>query len=325
MAAPLLALVLALAQRRADQYTLGYYQDTFVIRNGAKKETLTRVAPEPSKKLFVSFRRGSRWAVWDERGLTTRDGAWVSSDRLEAVSVSPRAMPRAEIVKTLALIKEGKRSRAASALSGARRVGGNVYFLARWDDKEGKPWLEALMVVDLRLAKPKPRLLGSFKGLTLSKGAIDDRLDLVSGGPGAVVRTADGWGVARYDALGKDFEFHREGDELLELEADGRIVHRSAYGTTLVGKRSVDGRVEPWMEVRGPAEFVPGEGAILVKLSDRLRNAETGAEIKTARDAGVRRAKAGILVFWPADAPRSARLYEPTRFEERARWELGAK
>ena len=51
----------------------------------------------------------------------------------------------------------------------------------------------------------------------------------------------------------------------------------------------------------------------------------SGAELRLAPDAAVRRTNAGVLVFWPENAPRSARLVDPTRMEERARWEKGTK
>ncbi len=316
-------VVASLAPRPKAQYTLAVQGDTFVVGNGARKETIPRVERDPKRRAELSFRRDRRWAVWDERGLTTRDGDWTATDRLEAVPVSLKAQKRAEVLATLAKIKAGGRKRAASGLSGARRLGGLVYLLPRWDDAEGRPWLEALIMVDLAKPHPKPRLLGTFGGLSLGKGPFDDRLGLEGGVLSVAQNEADGWGVATYDPKTARFGFRPRGVRLFALEED-RIIEGTAYGTTLAG-RQASGRTVPWLEVRGPAEFVPGAGAVLVRAGDRLRNAVTGAELRLAPDAVVRRAAAGLLVFWPASAPRSARLVDPARFEERARWERGTR
>lgn len=321
MALTPLALFLALARQPKDQYTLGVLGDTFVIGNGARKETLTRVVHVPDAKKALSFRRDKRWAVWDERGLTTRDGDWTSSDRLEAVPVSPKIATKEEI----AAVRAKHRNRTASGLSGARRIGSVVYFLPRWDEKDGTPWREALVEVDLAKPHPKPRLLGAFAGLSLGSGPLDDRLDLVKGRPSAIVRNGDAWGLATYEPKGATFDFQARGTGLIAYD-DGRIVERTGYGTVLVGRYDEAlGRPIPWLETHGKPEFVPGEGPVLVRVGDRLRNAVTGAETRLAKDAAVRRSRFGVLVFWPESAPHSARLLDDARLEERARWEKGTK
>ena len=326
MAITSLALLLALAQKPRDQYTLRVLGDTFIVQNGSQKETLGRVPRAPEPKKALSFRRDKRWAVWDERGLTTRDGDWTATDRLEAIATSPKLHDKAAIAATLAKIRAGKRLRAASALSGARRVGGTVYFLARWDDKDGTPWLEALVAVDLTKSHPKPRLLGSFDGLSLARGPIDDRLDFVEGLPSSIVRNGDAWGLATYDPKKARFAFAPRGTGLVDLEPGGKLIQSTGYGTLLVGRYDEAlGRPIPWLETRGPATFLPGEGPVMVRIGDHLRNAVTGAEFRLAKSAAVRRSRFGILVFWPEANPRSARLVDPTRFEERTRWELGTK
>ena len=297
--------------------------DTFLIRKGTTKEAVPRVLRDPRRRNDLSFRRDRRWAVWDERGLTTRDGDWTSSDRLAALPVSPRLQKRDGIVATEARVKAGKRRLKASGLSGARRIGGTVYLLPRWDEADGTPWLEALVAVDLGQPHPKPRLLGTFDGLSLGKGVVDDRLGVEGGLLTVSVNEPGAWGVATYDPKRRRFGFRPRGLRLLASENE-RIVETTAYGTTLVG-RQAGGRTIPWMETRGPAEFVPGAGSVLVRFGDRLRNAVTGAELRLAPDAAIRRTNSGVLVFWPEGDPRSARLVDASRFEERARWERGTR
>lgn len=319
-----LTLLLTLAQRPTDQYTLGYQSDTFVVRKGAQKETVARALPAPKTKNELSFRRDKRWAVWDARGLTTRDGEWTATDRFEAIATSPKTQEKDEIRATLAKIKAGKRSRAASGISGARRVGGIVYLLPRWDADDGTPWLEALVAIDLLKPHPKPRLLGTFGGLSLGRGMADDRLGVEDGLLSVAINAESGWGFGTYDPKKGRFAFRERGVRLLALEKDGRLIEETGYGTILAG-RADSGRTIPWLETRGSAEFVPGDGPILVRSGDRVRNAVTGAEVRLPKGAAVRRASAGLLVFWPETMPRSARLYDPVRFEERARWEQGTK
>ena len=312
------------ASKPKTQYTLTVLGDTFVVRNGARKETVPRVVREAKTKETLVFRKDKRWVVWDERGLTTRDGDWTVTDRLEAVPISAKAQGKAAIKETVAAVKAGKRTRAAAGLSGARRLGTLVYLLPRWEDEDRNPWLEALIVVDLAKPHPKARLIGTFDGISLARKPVEDRLGLVGGLLTVPVNGDDAWGVATYDPKKSKFGFRPRGVELLALEPDGRIIEKTAYGTTLAGRQD-DGRTIPWLETRGPAEFVPGPGPILVRCRDRLRNAVTGAEFKLAPGASVRRTNAGLLVFWPEVAPRSARLVEPSRFEERARWERGVR
>jgi hypothetical protein len=323
MAISTLALVLALGQRPQNQYTLGYSADTFILAKGAVKETISTDPPEPKERI-VSFRRDKRWAVWDERGLTTRDGDWMASERLEAVPLSPRLFKRAEILATLGKIKAGRRQREASGLSGSKRIGSTVYLLPRWDEDDGTPWLEALVAVDLSQVHPKPKLIGSFGGLSLARTEIDDRLGITDGKLTVAVNRAGTWGVASYDPKTGQFAYKPNGVRLLAFEPDGRMIEKTSYGTVLAGRWD-GGRTIPWLETRGTAEFVPGEGPILVRAGDLLRNAVSGAELRLQPDAAVRRGKAGVLVFWPEGSPRSARLYEPNRFEELARWEQGTK
>lgn len=318
-----LALLLGFAQRSNDQYTLGYSSDTFFVRKGTVKESVSQELPTPKAKT-VSFRRDKRWAVWDERGLSTRDDDWTFSDRLEAVSVSPRILKKAEILATLAKIKAGKRTREATALSGSRIIGGTVYLLPRWEDADGKPWLEALVAVDLSQPHPKPKLLGSFAGISLSHEEKGDRLGIQDGQLTVAVNTGSAWGMATYDPKTAHFGFKACGVKLLAFEPDGPMIESTSYGTTLAGRW--DGtRTIPWLETRGPAEFIPGPGPIMVRTGDRLRNAVTGAELKLAPDAAVRRSRYGLVIFWPETSPRSARLVEPNRLEELARWEQGTK
>src|SRR4051812_28482975 len=111
MAITSFALLLAFSQRAKDQYTLGYAAEQFVVRKGKVKEVLPVEVPAnetAGESERASYRRDKRWVVWDERGLTTRDGNWTYNDQLEAIPVSPRIQKKTQILDTQAKVKAGK-------------------------------------------------------------------------------------------------------------------------------------------------------------------------------------------------------------------------
>ncbi len=322
MVATSLALLTILAQRSKDQYTLGRLNGHFVVRNGARSETVPD-ASAAKAKTFLSFRRDRRWVVWDKRGLTMRDGDWTVTDRLQAIPTSPRFQDKDAIRATLAKVKSGGRKLAANGLSGARRVGSKVYLLPRWEGDDGKPWLEVLLVVDLAQPHPKPRFLGAFEGLSLGEGLIDDRLGIQNGRLAVAVNGEDGWGIGTFDPAKGKFAFDERGGRLVAMDG-GKTIEETSYGVFVAGRQQ-GGHTVPWLELRGPADFVPGDGTVFLRAGTNLRNAETGAEFRLPRRAALRRTPAGLLVYWPEGAPRSARLLDPDRLEERARWEKGTR
>jgi hypothetical protein len=276
------------------------------------------------------FRRDRSYAVWDDRGMTVRHGDWVFSTRLEEIPVSPRLFPREEILRTLELVKKGQRRTAASAVSGSRRLGNHAFFVVRWDERDGKPWLETLVSVDLTQPRSKPRLLGRFEGLTLSREPIGERLFLDGTRLAAVVNGENGWGLATFEPRKETFDFDRHGDRLLDITPlenpmQGLFVETSPYGTTVAGWVDLKGfRRKTLLEGRGATRFIDLEQPFLAVVrapgGPAVRNLDNGAEVELPASAGVRRSRDRFVVWTPFDNPRSAVLYDVATWTTLAVW-----
>ena len=162
------------------------------------------------------FRKGDVFAVWDHRGLTLRRGTNSKSYQFSDFPLDPRFFDAPEIEAVQRDVKNGSKSLEATGLSGSRRIGQRVYFLARWTDKANKPWLEALVQVDLDEAGLEPHVLGRFSGLTGAVDPIEGRLFLENGGLAAVtVRNSD-WGLSSYSFASRNFDFVSLGERLVK-------------------------------------------------------------------------------------------------------------
>src|SRR5579862_5160176 len=198
MAAALLWLALLASQPKVDNYTLALFEGSFVVRQGSEVTRVPIKPPESKPLLVVLYRRDKNFAVWDDRGLTLRAGKVAHSYRLAEISVTPKLFSKQEIQKTIDLIHKGMRHKEADSLSGSRRLGKNVYFLARWTDHDKKPWLEALVQVDLSQRHPAPVLLGRFEGFTTADARISDKMFVANGHLCAATRRDHDWGIASY-------------------------------------------------------------------------------------------------------------------------------
>jgi len=283
------------------------------------------VLPPPK---FVAFRNNENWAVWDHRGLTIRYGKLVKSYRLGEIAVSPRVFERDEIRKNLDLFKSGDRFKPASALSGAKRIGDSAFFLVRWDDKAGKPWLEALVRVPLDQKGIEWRLIGRYDGLSLADKAIDDKLLLDHGTLAVINRRDDGWGESFYSTTAHGFGFKKLGDHLLDFrQADtgvGLFVEATPYGTTIGGEVDLATAARrEIIETHDPFSLVDDEIpmlALVTATKPALRYASSGAELTLPDDPSVRRCADGVLIWSGGDHPTSATLYDPERWTPLAQW-----
>jgi hypothetical protein len=330
MTALTLLISLAPLQGAVDAPTLEFYQEHFVVRQGAQAWRVPAHPPEPRPILAVAFRRNENYAVWDERGLTIRRGVQTKSTYLPDIPTSPRAFPREEILRTAELISQGKRSRNAAALSGAMRIGNDAFFLLRWESVEGKPWAEALVKVDLSAETLQPKFLGRFAGLSVAYRPIDDRLFRVNGLPAIVTRNGDNWGVGTFDLKTEKFGYRPFGGKLASLMPLGQdralFVETSTYGTTVGGEINLEsGQRRERFEVRGNARFADAEQPWVMVTSRstgaKIRNGETGAEAPIPLGAGVRRVGKYIVVFSPYTRPTRATLFDPERWTRLAEWQ----
>lgn len=309
--------------------TLGFYQDSFIARVGAKRAAVPLQLPKERPPLSVSYRRNNSFAVWDDRGLTIRIGKKAKSLRLEEFAVSPKIFSREEILQTLQDIKAKKRKRGAAALSGARRIGLVGYFLVRWEDSDGKTWLETLVSVNLAEPSFHPTLLARLPGTSLATKPIDDQLILLGNRISSVIRKGNTWGLATFDADQDRFEYNPMGRHLVGYTALtnrlGAFVERTDYGSNVGGR--VDLAVltrNELVESKGTLRFADGLQPMVAVIGKKdgvaLRNVETGAELKLPASIALRRTPLGIVAWSPYTSPKRAWLLEPTRWSELAQW-----
>ena len=324
-----LLFCLAVYQNPVDTPTLNYFQENFIVRRGDKRLIVPLQLPREKPVLSVSFRKNKNYAVWDDRGLTIRIGKVAKSTRLEAIATSPRAFEREEILETSAKIKARERSAGASSLSGAKRVGNLVFFLARWEEKGGRPWLEALVSVDLTEETFHPKFLARLDGTTLAEKPIDDRLFILDNRMAAVVRKGEQWGLSSYDPDLSKFEFKEIGRRLesyLPLSTQtGAYVERTEYGSKVGGRADLASLApRELFESKGNVKFVEKGTPHIVQAASgdkvRLVNTETGAELELLASSAMRRTPLGLVVWSPFRTPRRAWLYSYDRWTVLAEW-----
>jgi hypothetical protein len=327
--APLL-LCLAILGSQVDKITLQFYQDSLILRDAAGKEAVPLQMAVKKPPLSVLYRKNKTFAVWDDRGLSVRVGKKLRSSLLPEVAVSPRIFTREEILKTVALVKQGKRQKNATGLSGAKRIGTTAYFLVRWEDSAKTTWLEALVSVDLTEKNPKPKLLAKLPGRSMANLTIDDDLNIINGKLSVVSAKLDaGWGMAIYDPTISLFVFHPMGERLKSYtpinQRLGAFVEDTEYGT------SVAGRVD-WMtrtrkdlaESKGSVKFLDGLDPLIVLVTRggtvTATNTVTGAEVRLPASSALRRTSRGVAVWSPFKEPKHAWLYDAARWDVLAEW-----
>jgi hypothetical protein len=265
----------------------------------------------------VAFRRDQRWAVWDDRGLTVRDGKNAVTTKLGEIAVSPRGFARDEIIKTLDLFKANKRKKDSDSLSGSLRLGTKCYFLPRWTDTDGKTWLEALIEVDLAQANPRPKFLGRFKGFTSALKPIDERLFLVKDRLSVVSSDGGTWGLGSFLDSNGTFEFSPLGTNLVSYFRGGYFLESTSYNTYIVGQIDLgSGLRKNLFETRSKlVDLKDGSSVAVVrqKGSTVVKNLKTGGQITAEGNAFVAPIDKYVLV-WSKDQRMNAYLYEPVRW-----------
>ncbi len=323
-----MSAVLSLSQQ-VDKVTLQFYQETFVVRKGTSAFRLPMKPANVPPVAVVAFRRNQTFAVWDDRGLSLRHEKSMYSTRLSGLPVSPKLFKHDEILKTLALVKSGRRSRDADAISGAKRLGKNVYFLARWDDAAGKPWLEALVRVDLTVNRPRPELVGRFEGLSLADKSIDDRLMILGSKLAILGRTGKNWNLDTYDPEADQFESEKLGDTLIAFALDGQrtgvFVEKTPYGTSRSGMLDlIEGTRWGLTESPGFTRFIDAKHPLLFierrPSGSVLANGDTGALLPISDDTGIGRVGPYTVIWSPKENPTRADLYDTERWDSIADW-----
>lgn len=339
--------VLALAALiQAPAASLSYGGGSFTIRYGAKTESVDVIAPRMgmappqrvdktgSLELIWDYQgarleRGDYAISWTSKGLWVREGKWSHVTRLPEIATSPKLQSADSIREVLARAGKGELELGASSLAGAEAIGDKLVLLIRWEDKLRKPWLEALISLDVAGRQRKPALIGKFTGFTRAAAqGDDDRLFMMGQALAAVTEDGAKWGLARFDPETGASTFDSFGERLDSWAAKGDslyFVERTEYGTNLAGavERSGAGR-RLFAEARRSARWLALDPPLL-HLEDsegvRLMHAISGRLQEFAAGTDARWTNAGVLAWSPAKAPVRAALFNPEGWRPLARWE----
>ena len=331
---PALAITVTPPVQKVGAITIAPHGHEFVLRSGSKSDRVSHWPPAPSKPKpwpteKVLFRKDAAFAVWDSRGLSVRQRSWVFTSQLTEIAVTPKLFSKEEIDVTKRLLAEGRRRLAASGVVGAMRDGAVVYFLAQWREKDGKPWLEALVKVDLNEPKPKPQLVGKFGGMSLDLRPGNSRLFVRDEKPCIWSQSETNWGLESFDPDTKVFDLKPVGGkaDTIELGA-GRIgwfVERTEHPSRVLGRwDSVTLNRRDLVETRGTIRLLADRSPWIAVLHEDegavLQNLETGGRLLLPDSSGFEWSAFGVLVWSPRGKPVKAILYEPSRWTELARW-----
>ncbi len=331
------ALLLLTAFGQATTPKLTFQGGAFVVNGASGPEKVLLSTARPATGLDRSRGRltltlEKKTVTFDARGLTFAVKGTNYTNRLQAVPVSGKIATKESNEALIRAVKDGSRKLEVSALSGWAVQGKELFLLVRWDDKSGKPWLEALVKVDMGSPRPKPDLVGKFDGLSYARGVVDDVLRIKDGTLWFLAGKEDSFGVASMKTDGSDAVHKRMGDpvakaELLPGDSTAWTLTPSAYGTSILGFATLDkNEYHLVAEVRGQmrsivppclAEYRSANGEEVVSL-------RTGALTSMDANAEWRATSSGLLCWWPAKAPTKAVLYDDD-FRKLATWDSRAK
>ncbi|MDX2064291.1 MAG: hypothetical protein SFX74_00970 [Fimbriimonadaceae bacterium] len=338
MLAPILIPVPAMQATDAAGPQLSIYADNLIVRVATEKYQVP-VTQAERPILSLAFRRDNAWAVWDDRGLTVRVGNQVASYGLAEIAVSPRIFSRDEILRTVA----EKRNTRATALAGARRVGTKAYFVPRWLDAKGNPWLEALVEIDFRQAKPKPKLLARIPGVSLATKPIERQLEANADTLWLLIQQSAVTDAAKTGALRTPASLTRWSYPLKGGSPATTVLVRNAtdtrlWGTTtdrwITGRREgrsyaakllADGSLSTFAESREPLRWLLRDDvpvAIVEGGASGLRviSPTTGARSASIPLSEIRAVGPYVVCYGPAQKPTRAVLVDPSTGARLADW-----
>lgn len=291
------------------------------------KVAINRAAPNHSP--IFALKTGSTWVVWDKRGLVIRNGKKVRTTHFEAIARSPKVLTGQQLRDNATLFANKERTDRAVAISGEEFVGDTLYLVPRWEDKAGKPWLEALVAIDLNAKEPVPRLVGKIPGLSRATGSLSDELFRVQKQLVMVAENKPSWGLAQWN-LDDGFPLYTElGADLTRysIKPEENLI-AAIERTTYDAERAVlvalkDAKRTDVTESRGTMRFVSlRDQLVQIDQSNQtlLRNGFTGQELKFGPRTAFMQTSKGLLAWSPPDQPAQAVLYRVETMTPLAAW-----
>ena len=296
-----------------------------MVNDGRERFTIPATPEQEESPDSAVFRKGKTWVVWDDRGLVIRAGGPVYTTQFEGITVSPKVFKKEEILFNIEFFKSGTRFKTPSLLAGSLRVGSEIFFLPRWEDKDGKPWLEALFSVNLEDNPPRPKYVGKFVGFTTAYKPIDDEIFVEGEKIGVVTAQGESWGVSTLPLGTTEFESEILGSNLISYHKHGLFVEQSTYGTSFVG--GIDFKTlrrRNLAEVKGVNfNFLPSSSDLLwSQTGDQFEalSLATGATLSLKGEYAIRPVGKYVVLWKPSEKITGAVLLSPDRWTVVARW-----
>lgn len=301
------------------------FQDGAFLVTGALGSEIVPVStaaksPDPVDRSKGLFRLvvGSKTILFDAKGLTVSQKGGSVTSRLRAVPTSGKVATKESNAELMKLVGEGKRKLDVSALSGWQLNGHVLYLLFRWEGTDKKPWLEALMRVNLEEKKPQAAFVGRFKAMSSATGIVDDVLFVQSERLAVLGNNGDKFGLALMTTDGAESDFDEYGDavaksRLMENGTSAWTLTPTQYGTNILGLADLDKHTyNVTGEVRGKMVSIkaPGLARFRSVKGVKVLNLMTGSEMTVEPDSEERQLTNGILLWAPAKNPARAALYD---------------
>lgn len=326
-----LSTLLVMAQTSVPK--IDFKDGVFVVSGARGTEKVpiagTKPVSGPLDAKLTRFRYASEGkTVWfDKNGIAYSQKGFRWRSTLRAVPTSGKVATKESNEELVRLLKEGQRKLDVSALSGWAVVDKQVYLLARWDDASKRPWLEALVSIDLSQKRPEPKLAAKWPGLSFATGVVDSALVTKDGALASLANGPENFGRAEFHIQSGETMFEPLGPRVSKARfVPGTqtvwTLTPTSYGTNLLGLVNVGANsLRTVAEVRGKMKGVvnPAVAQYVGVDGPRWLNLHTGAETAGTMDSQAWGTSNGILVWSPSHDPKSADLFDGS-FRKLATW-----
>ena len=308
---------------------LTFENGSFVISEpDSDKKVVVATTPSPSPIDGGKFKTMVNGVLvsFDQRGLGVQYRGKGGFSGLTYVPTSPKAFSALEIVQNTALIKSDKRLERVSALSGFETVGNVVFLLVRWEEADGKPWLEAVVSIDTSGEEPVTKYVGRFAGMTRAKGTASDELHAGASGLLALVNQSgkSGIGLVALPSGSVSERLFESAPHAILINGNRVLAtEKTEHGTTILSVLDESSLAKrPIFETRGAITDIKVAGVLAVTTGGvlQLLSLETGALTVIEKDAGTAETAYGVLVWSPKSEPKNAAILELDGWSRVATW-----
>lgn len=327
-------LLAGLTLSQAQTNPITYQDEVFTLKGSSEPiqiSTIPGLRPMNTTTGRIWLPVGSRVLTFDEEGIGIRANNRKNFSTLPAVATSDKLFSPEEADEIKRTVASGNKSLDLNAISGWEKIGNTVYLLCRWEDKAQKPWLEALVAVDMGQTPPQSSLIGKFQGMSTAKGRVNDKLVNYQGKLMVPTVTETGLAISAYNPGNGEFTSQPVSQEkqanidlkLLENSRYGVSIQKTRAGTLLVGTFAIGESGHTLSnEIRGTilGLYEPSILTYLRRGRKVLLNLLTGAEIEIPRNSGIEATSQGLFLWTPERSPKQAALYTFGSFRTLNRW-----